>query len=200
MAIKNIIFDVGKVLVSYEPVRYLKSLGFDEKTVEEVGKATFFHPLWEEGDAGTYEPDEYLPRFIANAPSYEKEIRLVYEKLGDAIELLPYAADWLRELKAGGYRIYILSNYSAYVYELTKDKLKFLEYADGAVFSYAVKMVKPQEGIYEYLMRKYGLYAAESVFIDDRMENIEGAMKCGIFGILFTDYETTKKELEEFLA
>ncbi len=199
MAIKNIIFDVGKVLVSYEPMQYLRSLGFDEKIVDAVGKAIFFHPLWEEGDAGTYEMDEYLPRYIANAPEYEKEIRLAYERMGDVIELFPYAVDWIKGLKERGYRIYILSNYSEYVYEFTKSKLRFLEYADGAVFSYAVKMIKPQEDIYEYLMRTYGLYAAESVFIDDRTENIEGAMKCGIFGILFTDYETTKKNLEEFL-
>lgn len=199
MAIKNIIFDVGKVLVSYEPMQYLRSLGFDEKIVDAVGKAIFFHPLWEEGDAGAYEMDEYLPRYIANAPEYEKEIRLAYERMGDAIELFPYAVDWIKGLKERGYRIYILSNYSEYVYEFTKSKLRFLKYADGAVFSFAVKMIKPQEGIYEYLMRTYGLYAAESVFIDDRPENIEGAMKCGIFGIRFTDYETTKKNLEEFL-
>ena len=71
---------------------------------------------------------------------------------------------------------------------------------DGKVISAMVGMIKPDAGIYQCLFDKYNLNPEECVFIDDRLENIEGGRKLGMEGIVFTDYETGKKKLERMLS
>lgn len=197
--IRNIIFDVGKVLVSYEPEEYMKRLGFSEEKRKRINEAMFENPLWDESDQGLRTTEELLKAFIANAPDLADEIRMVYQAVGDTIELLPYALEWIQDLKAKGYKIYILSNYSENTFNQTQEKLKFLPVVDGAVFSYEIKLLKPDAAIYDYLCEKYQLIPEESVFLDDRPVNIEGARKKRIHGIVFCDYEQGKRELEKLL-
>lgn len=198
--IKNIIFDVGKVLVSYEPEAYMQSLGFDAETRKRIHTAVFENPLWDESDQGLRTTEEFLKAFTANAPELADEIRLVHTTVGGTIELLPYALEWITDLKERGYSVYILSNYSENMLNQTRDKLKFLPLVDGAVFSYALKLLKPDAAIYDYICDTFRLKPEESVFIDDRPENIEGAEKKGIHGIVFCSYEQGKNELEKLLC
>ena len=198
--IKNVIFDVGKVLMEYDPEGFLKRLGFDEKTQKAVNEAMFLNHLWwEESDRGTMTPAELLEGFVANNPAYEKEIRKAHRMVGGTIELMPYAVEWVKNLKSRGYRLYILSNYAEYTYEQTEHKMKFLPYMDGTVFSYRCKLLKPEKEIYEYICKKYNLIPAECVFIDDREENTEAARSFGMQAITFSDYETDSKNLEDLL-
>ncbi len=198
--IKNIIFDVGKVLVSYEPDAYMESLGFSPKEKAAVNRAMFQSRLWVQADEGIMEPEAFLEGYVANAPEYEAAIRRAYRTLGGTVELLPYAVEWLKDLKSRGYRLYILSNYGKYLYEQTKDKMEFLPLMDGVLFSHTCRLIKPNPEIYFYLLRKYGLEAPECVFLDDREENVAGARQCGIHGIRFFDYESGRQALEELLA
>ena len=198
--IRNIIFDVGKVLVSYEPEAYMRKLGLDEAARAAVNQAMFENPLWGQADKGVMTPEEFLEAYIAGAPEYEKEIRLIHSTVGNTVELLPYVMDWIEDLKKRGYGIYILSNYGENMWNQTRDKMQFLSLADGAVFSYTCKMLKPEKEIYLYLCEKYGLIPEECVFIDDRQVNIEGGQKVGIQGILFKDYDQAKDRLEELLS
>lgn len=199
MKIKNVIFDVGKVLVSYEPELFMERLGFDAATRAAVNAAMFQNPLWVEADAGTLEKDAYLEKYIAEAPEYEKEIRLAYQEMGGTVELYDYAVDWVLELKEKGLKLFVLSNYSEHLLELTRDKMLFLPYMDGVVFSSVCKHLKPQPEIYEHLLAAYRIDASESVFIDDRPENVEGAKACGIPAIRFTDYESACRLLKEMM-
>lgn len=199
MSIKNIVFDVGKVLVSFEPDAFMSNLGFTEDEKKAVNQAMFENPLWLEADRGTYEKDEYLQLYINENPAYEAAIRKAYEKLGDTVELFPYVVEWMQSLKKRGYHLYVLSNYSEYLLEQTRDKMLFLPYMDGVVFSAFCKKVKPNAAIYEHLMNTYGLISDECVFIDDRPDNVEGALNCGMHAIVFTDYEQTCQELDMLL-
>ena len=182
--IRNIIFDVGKVLVSYEPDAYMESLGISKENQKKINDAMFENPLWDASDQGLGTPDE---------------ITKIHNTIGNTVELFPYALEWILDLKAKGYHVYILSNYGENMLNHTEDKLKFLPLMDGVVFSYKIKKMKPDPEIYEYLCDEYWLEPEESVFIDDRPVNIEGAKKCGIHGIVFRSYEQAKTELEEFL-
>ena len=198
--IKNVIFDVGKVLMEYDPEGFLKCLGFDEKTQNAVNEAMFRNHLWwEESDRGTMTPAELLEGFVSNNPAYEKEIRKTHRMVGGTIELIPYAVEWVKNLKSRGYRLYILSNYAEYTYEQTEHKMKFLPYMDGTVFSYRCKLLKPEKEIYEYICKKYNLIPAECVFLDDREENTKAARSFGMQAITFSDYETDSEKLEDLL-
>lgn len=199
MMIKHIIFDVGKVLVEYDPDGMMKKLGFDEETLQNVNQAVFQNELWNESDRGVLSPEELLEAFIANNPAYEKEIRQVIDAVGDTISLMPYAVEWVKGLKERGYHLYILSNYAKYTYEKTSHKMEFLPYMDGVVFSYRCKLIKPEKEIYEYICKTYELKPEESVFLDDRKDNVEAARNMGMHGIVFENYAQGSETLEQLL-
>lgn len=197
---KNIVFDVGNVLVTYEPKRCLENLGYDEETKEAVMQAVFKSPLWNENDRGVLSTAELEEGFVANAPKYEMQIRKAFQNVGRAIELMPHTMDWIKDLKARGYHLYIISNYGEFTYQQTEHKLKFLPYMDGTIFSYQHKMIKPDREIYELLLRKYNLKADECVFIDDCAENVVAAREAGFSAIQFFSFAQAKRELENILS
>ena len=141
--IRNIIFDVGKVLVSYEPDAYMQRLGISKEKQKKINEAMFQNKLWDTSDQGLGTPDEFLQKFIAGAPELADEITKIHKTVGNTVELFPYAMEWILDLKARGYHVYILSNYSENMLDQTKDKLKFLPLMDGVVFSYKIKKIKP---------------------------------------------------------
>lgn len=196
--IKNIILDVGRVLVAWQPKELMKELGFSDETVAELFKVLFESGLWNETDRGVLSDEEFLKLAIGNAPEYEKEILLFWNNVDKAIWQLPYAREWILAMKKAGYRVYILSNYGKFAYEKTRDKaLNFLEDVDGAIFSYQVKMVKPDSEIYTSLFEKFGLQAEECVFLDDLSANIDGAKAVGMHGIVFKELDDAIAELEK---
>lgn len=193
--IKNIILDVGKVLVEWDPNYAFQKLGFDENASRLVAEATVLSPEWNELDRSKLSDQEILAKFIANAPEYEKEIRMVWENIGLPIWQYEYVKPWIRNMKQCGYHVYILSNYSRWTYENTQEALSFLQDVDGAVFSFQVQQIKPEPEIYQSLLKKYDLKAEECVFLDDRQENLDAAMAQGIAGIRFTGYEDALEQL-----
>lgn len=196
--IKNIIFDVGKVLVEWDCDSAFRQLGFDEKTLNAVAEATVRSDDWAEYDRSLYSTKEELARFLKKAPEYEKEIRLFWDNIGLPVYQYDYARPWIRDLKSKGYRIYILSNYSQWTYENTQEALSFLEDVDGRVFSFEVHQIKPEPKIYRSLLDKYQLDPKECVFIDDRAENTEAAEAFGIHTICFTSKEAAEEELRTY--
>ena len=199
---RNIIFDVGKVLVSYEPEEMMKGLGFTEEEIATVNAAMFENAWWEKSDRGDLPREDLHKAFINEAKTKEDKalVERAYQHIGETIDLLPHTMQWILDLKKRGYHIYILSNYSEDTFEKTKDKLnRFLDLVDGAIFSYECKMSKPEPGIYKKLISEYFLEEDESVFIDDRKANVEAAEALGIKGILFTNYVQAMAELDTYL-
>lgn len=199
--IKNVVFDVGKVLVYYEPDWLMDKLGYDEETKKRMKAAMFHSPTWDEGDRGLMNKEELLEAFIANDPELADKMRYCYEHVDEVIDLMPNVIEWMEDLKARGYGLYVISNYGENTFEKTVDKMAFIPYMDGTIFSYQHKMKKPDRCIYEKCLRDFKLEASECVFIDDRQENIDAALDVGFgAGIVFKNYEQASAELNELLA
>ena len=98
-----------------------------------------------------------------------------------------------------GYKIYLLSNYSDYLFNRHTEGKAFLDYIDGKVVSYEVHYTKPQKEIYEILLSKYKLKPEESLFFDDREENVQTAVSLGISGCVVKSREHINKELEKLI-
>ena len=184
--IKNIVFDLGQVLLKYDWAFYLNSLGYKGELFEILANAIFRNPDWETGDAGTVTPDEWKQLFIDNAPEYKEDIKKVYAGIRYTIEKFPYTDAWIELLKNQGYKLYFLSNYSEQLHKDTVQHMDFLAQFDGGIFSYEVKCIKPDLKIYKLLLEKYNLTPAETVFFDDRKENVDAACKLGIQANIFT--------------
>lgn len=197
--IKNIIFDVGKVLVDFSIEKVLRTYGVSEEDIQAVSDATVRSDIWNEYDRSSMSDEEILAGMIKNAPEQDENIRLLWEHIGESIECFSYTHEWIEELKNKGYGCYILSNYPTRTYELTKDELSFEKKMDGALYSYQIQKVKPEPEIFQALLERFELKAAECVFLDDNAKNVAAAQKMGIHGIQFISYEQGKAELKKYL-
>lgn len=198
--IKNIVFDIGNVLAAFCWKQYISELGIDPAFEDRLAAATTCNRLWREIDHGIMPLDDIITAMIATDPAIESEIRLFFKDRRRLVLEYDYSEGWLRELKARGYNIYLLSNYSQDHFQYISRTFKFFGYEDGRVVSYQEKCLKPEQKIYETLFERYGLVPGECVFLDDSPENIEGAVKAGMRGIVFENYAQGRAELEKILA
>lgn len=195
--IDTIIFDVGRVLVNWDYESYLKRFAFGPEKTKAITAATFEIPYWRQFDRGILTPEEIVKGFCSLAPEYTEEIKEVFAHCEETITPLPYAESWVRSLKEKGYRLYILSNYSGDLFERTKEKMPFLPYMDGTLFSYTCHLTKPEPEIYQHLIQKFSLTPDRCVFLDDTKANVETAEQAGIHGIHFTGYEDGVAQLKK---
>lgn len=197
--IKNIIFDVGDVLLEYRWKDMLKDYGLPDDEAYKVGKLMFNDNLWHEFDLANMTHDEIVGQYLKNYPDYAEVMQwfmthgeLMHVKREDVWEKA-------QKLKEKGYGIYILSNYSQELFEKHTKDAPFISIADGVVVSYQIHITKPDEKIYQYLLDKYNLKAEECIFFDDRKENTEAARKLGIEAVTVTSKEFLLDELDKLL-
>ena len=185
---KNIIFDLGGVMVDFDPRSYLVDRFCNAEVEEKVAQLTFDSEEWKQLDAGLITRTEANLKMLARAREY-----------GCAFEVQGVLDDWMhilrprrrmhelvQTLKSKGYCVYYLSNIPEDVLALlTERDLKGL--FDGGVASCEVHINKPDPKIYQALLEKYHLKAGESIFIDDRLENVQAAFRLGFAGIQMKD-------------
>lgn len=198
--IKNIVFDIGNVLVGFIWEEFYRSFGYSEEIFEKLADATVRSPFWNEMDRGRLSDDELIEGFIRNDPSIEREIREALKNVKGMIRRYDYAIPWIKELKEKGYHVYVISNFAHKAHMDCIEALDFLNEIDGGILSYQVKLIKPAPEIYRLLCSKYNLKAEECVFIDDLPKNVEAARNEGMQGIVFQTLEQAREELEALLA
>ncbi|MBB6108441.1 2-haloacid dehalogenase [Mucilaginibacter lappiensis] len=195
--INTIIFDLGAVLIDWNPHYMYRTLFADEQEMKDF-LATVCTPDWnEEQDAGRSlrEGTELL---VAQHPQYEAHIRAFYgrweEMLGEAFH---DTVELFRRLKTGDrYKIYALTNWSAETFPVALARYDFLGWFDGIVVSGVEKMRKPAPEFYQILLDRYQVDPQTALFIDDNYRNILAAEKIGIRSIHFTSAAELEKELE----
>ncbi|MCK9205049.1 MAG: HAD family phosphatase [Bacteroidales bacterium] len=199
MKIKNIIFDFGGVLIDWDP-RYLYESVFPDKAEMEIFLKNICSPAWNlKQDAG-------YPLSAAT-----KELQTRYPMYHDAIEM--FYKDWIRMVRGEiientsllkplkiKYRLFGLSNWSAETFPLVYDRYSFFSDFEGIVISGQEKMLKPDKGIYELLLNRYGLKANESLFIDDSINNIITAKEMGLSTIHLDGNASLKEQLLKYRA
>lgn len=195
--IRNIIFDIGNVLSDFCWKEFLLDQGMSEEMAMRIGRATTMHPVWNEIDRGVWSTEQLLKAFVENDPEIEEEIRRAYADIHGIVRPRAYAIPWIKELKAKGYNVYYLSNFSQKAEEECADSLAFIPYTDGGILSFREKITKPDPGIYELLLKRYGLKAEESVFLDDTPRNVEGAKAVGMQAVCFRSKEQAEEELQK---
>lgn len=198
--INTVIFDIGMVLVYFRWREMYADLGFEGERFEKIANATVHNPWWNEFDKGLMTTEEVIERFAESAPEYKKEIAEIYEHMDEIVELYDYAIPWIRDLKAKGYKVYILSNWSKPAYDANLDtNLKFLSEVDGALMSFREGIIKPDRQIYKLICSRFDIDPKKAVFLDDNAANVQGARDFGLNAIHFKTYEQAKAELEEML-
>ena len=176
---------------------FLADKGFDAEMIKKIAKASIMHPLWAEYDRGTWTDEQVLAAFVKDAPELEKELHQAFENIAGMVTPRAYAIPWLQELKAKGYHVYYLSNFSHKAETECAEALNFLPEMEGGILSYKDQLIKPEPEIYQLLLKRYGLKADESVFLDDTLVNVKAAEEQGIHGIHFLTKEQAEEELRK---
>ncbi|PRY15010.1 2-haloacid dehalogenase [Pontibacter ummariensis] len=196
--IKTIIFDLGAVLIDWNP-HYLYRKIFDKEEEMLHFLTNICTPDWnEEQDAGR-PLQEATDMLVAQYPEHEESIRAFYgrwdEMLGGAIE---GTVDIFRELKESGkYNLYALTNWSAETFPIAQERYEFLNWFDGIVVSGTEKDRKPFDTFYHTLLERYEVHPSEALFIDDNLRNVKAAEKLGIASIHFTSPKELRAALKE---
>ena len=185
---KNIIFDLGGVMVDFAPRAYLVDRICNEEIEEQVYDLTFGSEEWKQLDAGLVSRFDGNQAMLRNAKAAGREFE-VQGVLDDWLHILRprhRMEELVRRLKSHGYCVYYLSNIPQDVLDLLRDR-GVLNGFDGGVASCEVHINKPDPKIYKALLDKYSLKAEECVFIDDRLENVQAAFALGFAGIQMKD-------------
>jgi 2-haloacid dehalogenase len=194
---KNVIFDLGGVLINWDP-RYLYKDVFNDDTKMEHFLTHICNSEWNERFDLGYPMATAVKELCAKHPEHSQFIKLYGERwqetLGDPIH---GTVAILRELKIKQINVYALTNWSDETFPYAKQKYSFLNEFLDIVVSGEEKMIKPDQKIYELLLKRNNLNAHESVFVDDRLVNIQGAENLGIKGIHFSAPEKLRTELKE---
>ncbi|MCF0107313.1 MAG: HAD family phosphatase [Holdemanella sp.] len=193
--IKNIVFDLGNVLVTFKPETFLMDLFHDDELVEALYSFLFVeHNYWNRYDQGILSAKD----IINSSMKYKKEIELVMKSWVNYVNPVESSIDVLNQYK-DQYNLYILSNIPEDCYRYLMDHHRLDKYVKGGVYSYAEKRIKPDLEIFKTLLNRYDLQAEETLFIDDHIDNIQAASQLGFDTIHLTDISQLKYRIEEKL-
>lgn len=197
--IKNVVFDIGKVLTAFEWLKFMDEIFTDETVKKEITKAVWESGWWKELDRGVIPEEEVLANLRKAAGEYVEYMDYAFDHLDKCFLRTEYSANWVKELRGMGYNVYFLSNYSRFVMRQAPDSRDFLEFMDGGVFSCDVGLIKPDPAIYKALTDKYNLVPEECLFTDDAQMNIDEARRLGFRAIRFDGYEKTYPVIMNYL-
>lgn len=196
--INTIIFDLGNVLINWEPkLLYNKIFESEEQTnhfLENICTLTWN----EEQDAGR-SLEAGTKALIEEFPGHEEEIKSYYDRWEEMLNgPIEGTVEIFQKLKATGkYKIYALTNWSAELFPVALREFEFLTWFDGIVVSGDEGIRKPEAAFFQILFDRYQVKPEDAVFIDDNLRNVEAARKLGIQSIRFTSAEELEKELKE---
>lgn len=197
---KDIIFDVGDVLLGYRWEDMLMiDRGLDKDYMEHLGNLIFIDDLWRQYDLGNISDDDLIAEYGRKYPEEAEDIKWFIKHS----ELMPVPREdvWelVHQLKENGHEIYLLSNYSESLFNVHTKGAAFLEDIDGRVVSYEVHMAKPDHAIYKYLLNKYNLNAGNCIFYDDREDNTKAAREVGIESVTIKSREQLIELINDIL-
>jgi FMN phosphatase YigB (HAD superfamily) len=190
--IRNIVFDIGNVLIGFRPEDFLDKSGYSESEKGIILRDIFRSSEWQQIDSGDLSTEEAIERIAARSSMKRHEIASIFDlrmkifyPIDGNIKLLP-------SLKERGFKLYFLSNFPSDIFDDVFNGYPFFNYFDGGLISARVKASKPDKKIFEILLEKYSLDPNECLFIDDIAVNVQTAIMVGMRGI----YLSVPSELE----
>lgn len=198
--IRNIVFDLGNVLISFVPSEYLKKKNYPSNIRNTILNDIFGSDEWKELDNGKITVQEAIESIALKSTLKREEIALVFNFRAEIMFPLDENVRLLPELKKQGFRVYYLSNFPLDTFEVVRNDYFFFRHFDGGIISAEVKLSKPDVRIYNYFLEKYSLSPEESLFIDDIEENIKSAELSGMKVFFTAGSPKIQNDLEKILG
>lgn len=196
--IRDVVFDLGNVIITFEPHKFLDRVLNDPKKKEAV-MDVFFPELWDQYDRGVYTIEQMVQFGTEKYPQNEDAFRAMMTQWPQQLVPLEASFELVRWLKDNGYRVFVLSNLSEQGYDALKNQFDLIPFLDGGVYSYEHQIIKPDPRIYQILMEQYDIDPTQALFVDDRIENVEAAKQLGFTTIHCSDYHQMPQWVKEKL-
>ena len=194
--IDTVVFDVGNVLIPWDPRWLFRKLLPDEAAVERFLREADFGTWNAQHDAGQ-RFEHGIARQGAAFPHYHHLFQAYFDRWEESIaEPIHGSVDLARKLRVAGYRTLALTNFSAETFPRALRLNPFLEEFEGIVVSGEEKLMKPDAAIYLRLCERFAVQPAHAVFIDDSLHNVEGARRIGMHALHFTSVEQLRGDLD----
>jgi 2-haloacid dehalogenase len=192
---RAVVFDMGGVLLDWNP-RHLYRKLFDGEAAVETFLATVCTVEWNRRQDAGRPIAEAVSELRARHPEEAERIAAFYDRWPETFNgPIEESVRILAELRESGTPLLLLTNASGETFPITRSVYPFLDWFPRVMVSGDVGMIKPDRRIFELLVERHGLDAAETVFIDDTPENVEAARDVGFYGIHFTTPEALRAEL-----
>lgn len=198
--IKNLVFDLGNVLISFKPAEFFEKKDYPENVKAKILTDIFGSSEWLKLDNGDINTSQAIELIASKSTLNKEEIAHIFNLRTELIFPLDQNVRLLPGLKKQGYRLYFLSNFPMDLFEEVKTGYYFFKYFDGGVISAEAKASKPDKKIYEILSEKYNLVPEECLFIDDLEVNVKAAEAVGMRGLVTFGALGISGEIENALA
>ena len=199
MPIRNVVFDVGGVLLQWDPPAFIAKVAPDPAQQALIRREIFEHPEWHEFDRGTIDVSQAAEKFGRRAGLTPEQMRALLQTANESLHPITGTVDLVEDLAAAGVHLYVLSNMPVSTYQFLTRKHEFFRHFRELVISGAILMIKPEPAIYKHLVEKTGIVPEESVFLDDLLKNVIAARECGLHAIQFAGAEAARAELRNYL-
>jgi len=200
MSVKKFLFDLGNVFFDWNPERILKPIFNDDERMKFFINNISLPLLDTRCDAGIT-IEVAVNDAVKKFPDFEKEIKLYYPNHGNMVGgFFQKTVDIFYKVKNLNYPCYVLSNWSAETYEGMEETYPFLKDFDGKIISGRDFLIKPDPAIYELAISRFDLVPQETLFIDDRLDNIEAAQKLNFQTIHLTDPSLIQELIEPYIS
>ncbi|MGV6987427.1 HAD family hydrolase [Testudinibacter sp. P80/BLE/0925] len=196
---KTVIFDLGNVLIKWEPDTILQRFTPDPLEREQY-RTVFFSQTWLALDAGLIQYENALKLFSLLLSKPLSEMERFMQVVRESFEPLPLAVDLLHDLAKQNVDLICISNMPLHAYAYLKQRYDYWHLFRGIVISAEVQLLKPHLGIFQQTIKQYQLDPNRTLFIDDSPANIEAAQTCGIHGVCYQNDQTGIEQVYRFLA
>jgi HAD superfamily hydrolase (TIGR01509 family) len=192
---KNVVLDIGNVLLSWDPAALLREHLAPAADHALFLREVFEHADWVDLDRGTLEEEEAILRFRERTGAPLELLHRIVHASKSSLTPIPESLALLEELDRTGVDLYCLSNMSHGTWSFLRPRHGFWSRFKGIVISAELGVVKPDPAIYRHLLQAYALAPAETVFLDDRPANVEGARRAGIHAFVFEGAQSARARL-----
>jgi len=196
--IKNIIFDLGNVLLKFQPSEFLLRFTDDVEYIDQFVAKIFRSSTWMDLDRGTISLEVAKNNFISKYPKEEAFLTLFFNHWMEMLTPIEENIKILKHLCDLGYKTYILSNFIKETFTFIQNNYDIFQLFDGQIISGFEETIKPEKAIYELLLSRYNLLPEESLFIDDILFFLKPAKKLGMKTIWNKPETDLQEELRKF--
>jgi putative hydrolase of the HAD superfamily len=199
-AVRNVIFDVGGVLLEWNPEQIVSGFCADPALRTLLKRAVFEHDDWHELDKGTLKEEQAIQNFGQRTGQSLSDVEALLRMAKESLVPIQPTLDLLDELAAHGVPLYCLSNMAASTFAYLRERYDFWNRFQGIVISAHIRMRKPEPEIFRHLLARFGLAAEACVFIDDLPVNVVSARQVGLQAILFQGAKDCGNQLKPLLG